>query len=75
MQLPSEEKFGDYDKYREERSEASLLQKIQTNNNIDHNIQDILNAADKSIPNKLVTIESNDSPWIYMSNQTFDQKL
>ena len=34
----------------------------------DHNIQDIsettLNAPDKSIPYKLVTIESNDSPWI-----------
>ena len=49
-------------------SEAKLLQRYKTNNNIDHNIQDILetilNAADKSIPNKLVTIKSNDSPWI-----------
>ena len=61
-------KLADYDKYREELSEASLLLKIQTNNNIDQNIQDfsdiILNAADKSIPNKIVTIKSNDSPWI-----------
>ena len=61
-------KLADYDKYREELSEASLLLKIQTNNNIDQNIQDfsdiILNAADISIPNKIVTIKSNDSPWI-----------
>ena len=28
-------KLSDYDKYREELSEASLLLKIQTNNNID----------------------------------------
>ena len=61
-------KLTDYDKYREDLSEASLLLKIQTNNNIDQNIQDfseiILNAADKSVPNKIVTIKSNDSPWI-----------
>ena len=61
-------KSADYDKCREELSEASLLLKIQTNNNIDQNIQDfseiILNAADKSIPNKIVTIKPNDSQWI-----------
>ena len=61
-------KLADYDEYREELSEASLLLKIQTNNSIDQNIQDfseiILNAADKSIPNKIVTIKSIDSPWI-----------
>ena len=49
-------------------TEKNCPNKIQTNNNIDQNIQDlseiILNAADKSIPNKIVTIKSNDSPWI-----------
>ena len=61
--------MADYDKYRE-LFEASFLRMIQTNNNIDQNVQDIsettciLNAAAKSIPDKLVTFKSNDSPWI-----------
>ena len=69
---------SDYDKYRDELSEASLPLKIQTNNNIDQNIQGIsetiLNAADKTIPNKLVTIKSNDSPWITCHTKYLDRK-
>ena len=50
-------KLADCDKYREELSEATLLQisKLITKStkNIQDNLETILNAADKSIPNKL----------------------
>ena len=49
-------------------SEASLENLIQSNDNINQNIQDItdaiVSAAEKSIPKKIVTVKPNESPWI-----------
>ena len=49
-------------------SEASLETLFQSNDNINQNIQDItdaiVSAAEKSIPNKIVTVKPNESPWI-----------
>ena len=61
-------KLADYNKFRELLSEASLENLIQSNDNINQNIQDItdaiVSAAEKSIPNKIVTVKPNESPWI-----------
>ena len=49
-------------------SEARLENLIQSNDNINQNIQDItdaiVSAAEKSIPNKILTVKPNESPWI-----------
>ena len=59
-------KLADYNKFRELLSEASLENLIQSNDNINQNIQDItdaiVSAAEKSIQNKIV--KPNESPWI-----------
>ena len=61
-------KLADYNKFRELLSEASLENLIQSNDNINKNIEDItdaiVSAAEKSIPNKIVTVKPNESPWI-----------
>ena len=61
-------KLADYNKFRELLSEASLENLFQSNDNINQIIQDITNAivsaAEKSIPNKIVTVKPNESPWI-----------
>ena len=61
-------KLADYNKFRELLSEASLENLFQSNDNINQNIQDItdaiVSAAEKSIPNKIVTAKPNESPWI-----------
>ena len=63
-------KLADYNKFRELLSEASLENLIQSNDNIhvNQNIQDItdaiVSAAEKSIPNKIVTVKPNESQWI-----------
>ncbi|MCG8077783.1 MAG: reverse transcriptase family protein, partial [Candidatus Thiodiazotropha taylori] len=61
-------KLADYDKYRTILSESNLVDKIEHDHNMDCNIKDImdviLDAADKSIPNKVVTIKPNEHPWI-----------
>ena len=61
-------KLADYEKYRLELSERNIHEKTQLTSNIDQNIKDIteaiMQAADKSIPNKIVTIKPSDHPWI-----------
>ena len=61
-------KLADYEKYRLELSERNIYEKTQLTSNIDQNIKDIteaiMQAADKSIPNKIVTIKPSDHPWI-----------
>ena len=61
-------KLADYEKYRLELSERNIHEKTQLTINIDQNIKDIteaiMQAADKSIPNKIVTIKPSDHPWI-----------
>ena len=47
---------------------ATSTKKTQLTSNIDQNIkyitEAIMQAADKSIPNKIVTIKPSDHPWI-----------
>ena len=47
---------------------ATSMKKTQLTSNIDQNIKDIteaiMQAADKSIPNKIITIKPSDHPWI-----------
>ena len=61
-------RLADYDKYRTISSESDLLQKIEVDENMVHNIQvlsgTIIKAAEESIPNKIVTIKPDDLPWI-----------
>ena len=61
-------KLADYEKYRLELSERNIHEKTQLTSNINQNIKDIteaiMQAADKSIPNKIVTIKPSDHPWI-----------
>lgn len=58
---------ADYEKYREKLQEQTL-ENLVSGNDIDSNVQlitkAIFDAAEKSIPNKIVTIRSNDHPWI-----------
>ena len=59
---------ADYDKLRNLVFESNLSEKIEYEENVDQNIKDItdtiLAAAKQSIPNKSVTINPNDQPWI-----------
>ncbi|MCG8033361.1 MAG: endonuclease/exonuclease/phosphatase family protein, partial [Candidatus Thiodiazotropha taylori] len=61
-------KLADYDKFRKHLSESNIMEKLHSDNNIDHNIQnitdEIFSAAEQSIPNKEVTIKPGDYPWI-----------
>ena len=61
-------KLADYEKYRLELSERNIHEITHLISNIDQNIKDIteaiMQAADKSIPNKIVTIKPSDHPWI-----------
>ena len=61
-------KLADYDKLRNLVFESNLSEKIEYEENIDQNIKDItdtiLAAAKQSIPNKRVTINPHDQPWI-----------
>ena len=57
-------KLADIEKYRLDFSERNIHEKTQLTSNIDQNIKDIteaiMQAADKSIPNKIVTIKPSD---------------
>ena len=61
-------KLADYNKCRELLCEAYLENIIQSNDNTDLNIKVITDAivpaAEKSIPNKIITVKPNDFPWI-----------
>ena len=61
-------KLADYDKYRAILSESNLLEKIELDGNIDHNVQVLtettFRVAEESIPNKTVTIKPDNHPWI-----------
>ena len=57
-----------YDKYRAILSESNLLEKIELDDNIDHNVQVLtettIRAAEESIPSKTVTIKPDNHPWV-----------
>ena len=61
-------KLADYDKYRRLISEFNLVEHLQTDNDIDSNVQcistAILSAADKAISNKVITVKLSDQPWV-----------
>ncbi|MCG8113671.1 MAG: reverse transcriptase domain-containing protein [Candidatus Thiodiazotropha taylori] len=61
-------KLADYDKFRAILSESNLLEKVEIDDNIDHNVQVLtettFRAAEESIPNKTVTIKPECHPWI-----------
>lgn len=59
---------ADFDKFRELLSSYDLVNKLESDVNIDSNVntinQAIREASEKSIPNKIVIIRPNDHPWI-----------
>ena len=59
---------ADYNKFRSILLESDILQKIEADDNIDHNVQvlndTLIKAAEESIPNKMVLIKPDDHPWI-----------
>ena len=59
-------KLENHNQYREELCEANYVQKVQSNNDIDHCIIDITHAfftaADIYISNTFVIVKINDSP-------------
>ncbi|MEW8545738.1 MAG: reverse transcriptase domain-containing protein, partial [Candidatus Thiodiazotropha sp.] len=61
-------KDADFDRYRTVLSESNLIEKIESTNNIDENVQQItdtlLLVAKNTIPNKNVTIRPTVHPWI-----------
>ncbi|MCG7864733.1 MAG: hypothetical protein JAY74_00010, partial [Candidatus Thiodiazotropha taylori] len=60
--------MADFDSFRGVLSECNLLGKLELNNDIDENVQEItealLLAAGRTIPNKIVTIRPSTHPWI-----------
>ena len=61
-------KLADFDKFRSSLTEYSLTAKVEEITDLDINAQQITDsliyAAEKSIPNKVVTIRPSESPWI-----------
>ena len=59
---------SDFIKYRDLLSGSDLINKINLDSNIDSNVsiinEAVLEAARKSVPNKVVTIRPNAHPWI-----------
>ena len=60
--------MADYEKYKRHLSESNILEKIESERNIDKNAQDISDAITKAaenlIPNKIITVRPDDPPWI-----------
>ena len=60
--------LADYNRYRNLLSECDLINKLESDLNIDSNVmlinQTILDAGEKAIPNKIITIRTNSHPWI-----------
>ena len=61
-------KLADFDKFRSPLTEYNLTAKVEETTDLDINAQQITDsliyAAEKSIPNKVVTIIPSESPWI-----------
>ena len=62
-------KLADFEEFRFDLSGRSIHEKkTQLTRNIDQNIEDItkaiMQAADKPLPNKIVTVKPTDHPWI-----------
>ena len=61
-------KLTDFDKFRSSLTEYNLTAKVEETTDLDMNAQQITDsliyAAEKSIPNKVVTIRPSESPWI-----------
>ena len=59
---------ADFTRYRELLSEYNFEEDIERNTDLEHNVKYITNAlieaSEKSIPNKIVTIRPKDHPWI-----------
>ena len=59
---------ADFTRYRELLSECNFEENIERNTDLEHNMKYITNAlieaSEKSIPNKIVTIRPKDHPWI-----------
>ena len=60
--------LADYEKYKRLLNESNILEKIESERNIDKNVQDIsdaiIKAAEISIPNKIIIVRPTDPPWI-----------
>ena len=60
--------MADYEKYKRHLSESNILEKIESERNIDKKAQGISDAITKAaenlIPNKIITFRPNDPPWI-----------
>ena len=60
--------LADYEKYKRLLTELNIIEKIESERNIDKNVQDIsdaiIKAAEISIPNKIITVRPTDPPWI-----------
>ena len=58
--------LADYEKYKRLLNEWNILEKIESERNIDKNVQDIsdanIKAAEISIPNKTITVRPTDPP-------------
>ena len=73
--------LADYEKYKRLLNESNILEKIESERNIDKNVQDIsdaiIKAAEISIPNKIITVRPTDPPWItcYIKRLIQKQKL
>ena len=61
-------KLADFNKFRSSLTEYNLTAKVEETTDLDINAQQITDsliyAAEKSIPNKVVTIRPSESPWI-----------
>ena len=61
-------KLANFDRYRELLHESNLEEKVNQFNDLDENVkcisEAIISAADKFIPNKIVTIRPEELPWI-----------
>ena len=60
--------LADYEKYKRLLTELNIIEKIESERNINKNVQDIsdaiIKAAEISIPNKIITVRPTDPPWI-----------
>ena len=60
--------LADYTRYRNLLSDYDLINKLESDLNIDSNVmlinQAILDAGEKAIPNKIITVRTNSHRWI-----------
>ena len=60
--------LADYDKCRHYYRNLTFVKHLQTDNDIDSNVQCIstamLSAAENAIPNNVITVKLSDQPWV-----------